>query len=159
MACSRKAAVKVRDAEVRGALLTFSELQVHMADRGRLFPPDSVDLDAFLFDGTESQLRWLVKAGQLDHDLSAYDFRGQPQREARQAAVAEPPMLAFLERQIEQLYNSQEPAVESDVGPLGVWLWCAAAGSPWQVQSAPVLSFYIPLPLWPREAERGPPRL
>eukprot|EP00439_Symbiodinium_sp_Y106_P083398 s887_g23.t1 len=121
-----------------------------MADRGRPFPPDSVDLDAFLFDGTESQLRWLVKAGQLDHDLSAYDFRGQPQREARQAAVAEPPMLAFLERQIEQLYNSQEPAVESDVGPLGVWLWCAAAGSPWQVQSAPVLSFYIPLPLWPR---------
>ena len=48
-ALSRKAAAKVREAEaatVRGALLTFSELQVHMADRGRPFPPDSVDLDA-----------------------------------------------------------------------------------------------------------------
>ena len=35
-ALSRKAAAKVREAEaatVRGALLTFSELQVHMADR------------------------------------------------------------------------------------------------------------------------------
>ena len=96
-ALSRKAAVKVRDAEaatVRGGLLTFSELQVHMADRGRPLPPDSVDLDAFLFDCTEAQSRalaglsWLVKAGQLDHDLSAYDFRGHPQREARRAAVA-----------------------------------------------------------------------
>ena len=85
-ALSRKAAVKVREGEaatVRGALLTFSELQVHiMTDRGRPFPPDSVDLDAFLFDGTGPQsralagLKWLVKAGQLDHDLSAYDFRG-----------------------------------------------------------------------------------
>ena len=86
-----------------------------MADRGRPFPPDSVDLDAFLFEGTEAQsralagLKWLAKAEQLDYDLSAYDFRGQPQREARQAAVAEPPMLALLERQIEQLYNSRNP--------------------------------------------------
>ena len=71
---------RVREAEaatVRGALLTFSELQIHMADRGRPFPPDSVDLDAFLFDGTGAQsralagLKWLVKAGELDHDLSA----------------------------------------------------------------------------------------
>ena len=71
--------------------------------------------EAFLFEGTEAQsralvgLKWLVKAGQLDYDFSAYDFRGQPQREARQAAVAEPPMLALLERQIEQLYNSRNP--------------------------------------------------
>ena len=131
-ALSRKAAAKVREAEaatVRGALLTFSELQVHMADRGRPFPPDSVDLDAFLFEGTEAQsralagLKWLAKAGQLDYDLSAYDFRGQPQREARQAAVAEPPMLALLERQIEQLYNSRNPQWRAMLG-----LWACGFG-------------------------------
>ena len=135
-ALSRKAAAKVREAEgatVRGALLTFSELQVHMANRGRPFPPDSVDLDAFLFEGTEAQsralagLKWLAKAGQLDYDLSAYDFRGQPQREARQAAVAEPPMLALLERADRAALQLQEPTVEGYAGPLGVWLWCAVS--------------------------------
>ncbi|CAE7538614.1 unnamed protein product [Symbiodinium sp. CCMP2592] len=94
-ALQRKAEAKAREAEaatVRGALLTFSELQIHMTDRGRAFPPDGVDLDAFLYGVTAAQsralagLRWLVKAGQLEHDLSAYDFRG-----------------------IEQLYNSNNP--------------------------------------------------
>ena len=117
-ALSRKAVAKVRGAEgatVRGALLMFSELQVHMADRGTSLPTGQCGLRCFPFEGTEAQsralvgLKWLVKAGQLDYDLSAYDFRGQPQREARQAAVAEPPILALLERQIEQLYNSRNP--------------------------------------------------
>ena len=35
-------------------------------------------------------------------------------------------MLALLERQIE--LRLQEPTVEGYAGPLGVWLWCAAAG-------------------------------
>ncbi|CAE7222905.1 unnamed protein product [Symbiodinium sp. CCMP2592] len=129
-ALQRKAEAKARDSEaatVRGALLTFSELQIHMTDRGRAFPPDGVDLDAFLYGGTAAQsralagLRWLVKAGQLDHDLSAYDFRGQPNREPKQAAVAEPPMLEVLETKIEQLYNSNNPQWRA---LLGLWACC-----------------------------------
>ena len=93
-------------------------------DRGPPFLLDSVDLDAFLFDGTEAQsralagLRWSVKVGQLDYDLSVYDLRGNPLGEARQATVAEPPTLAFLERQIEQLYNARNPQWRAI---LGLW--------------------------------------
>ncbi|CAE7396468.1 unnamed protein product [Symbiodinium sp. CCMP2592] len=154
-ALQRKAEAKAREAEaatVRGALLTFSELQIHMTDRGRAFPPDGVDLDAFLYGGTAAQsralagLRWLVKAGQLEHDLSAYDFRGQPNREPKHAAVAEPPMLEQLQTRIEQLYNSNNPQWRAVLG-LCVLLWGAPPHTRGSVFPETAIEVHLPLPL------------
>ena len=115
-ALSRKAAAKVREAEaatVRGALLTFSELQVHMADRCRPLRR---------YGGAVSGPGGVEVAGQ--------GGAARP-RPLGIRQVAEPPMLALLERQIEQLYNARNPQWRA-IGPLGVWLWCAAVGSPGQ---------------------------
>ena len=114
---------------IRGALLTWSELQVHMADRGRDFPPDEVDVDAFLFGGTEAQsralagLKWLAKAGGLGYDLSGYSFKADVHREPKQAAVLEPPMVRILERAIQQRFEADDPSWRALLG-----LWCCSFG-------------------------------
>eukprot|EP00439_Symbiodinium_sp_Y106_P021239 s10437_g2.t1 len=86
------------------------EWRAALADRGRPFPPHTVDLDAFLFEGTEAQSRALAGLKLVRGRGAAYVG---PSGAADRAAL-----------------QCQEPAVESYAGPLGVWLWCAAVGSP-----------------------------
>ena len=116
------AAKKVAAAEpatVTRALRTLRELSQWQVLRGRsggLGDVDSIDLFAFLRDGTQaparalSGLRWFVKLAGLGWDLS--DLQPAPKlgREGpSQAAVAEPGMVEELEHRIVQLYEASDP--------------------------------------------------
>ena len=131
-ALRRRVTAKVGASEkatIRGALLTWSELQVHMADRGREFPPDEVDLDSFLYNGTGAQsralagLKWLTKAGGLGYDLGGYSFKQDVHRAPKQAAVLEPPMVKILELAIQQRFEAKDPSWRALLG-----LWCCGFG-------------------------------
>ena len=114
---------------LKGALLTFGELQVHMFERGRRFPPGAVDVDAFLFGGTKAQsralagLKWLAKTGTLGLELGGYDFRQNPQKEPKQAAVLVPTMVPILEQAVQDMYQANNPLWRALVG-----LWCCMTG-------------------------------
>ena len=116
------AAKKVAAAEpatVTRALRTLRELSQWQVLRGRsggLGDVGSIDLFAFVRDGTQaparalSGLRWFVKLAGLGWDLS--DLQPAPKlgREGpSQAAVAEPGMVEELEHRIVQLYEARDP--------------------------------------------------
>ena len=100
-----------------------------MADRGREFPPDEVDLDSFLYNGTGAQsralagLKWLTKAGGLGYDLGGYSFKQDVHRAPKQAAVLEPPMVKILELAIQQRFEAKDPSWRALLG-----LWCCGFG-------------------------------
>ena len=82
--------------------------------------PGFVDLDSYLHDSTATSapcralnaLKWLNKNGQLGWDLqglSAPTAGSKREAKSRQAVVVAPPMMPFLEEQIEKLYGIGDP--------------------------------------------------
>ena len=100
-----------------------------MFERGRRFPPGAIDVDAFLFGGTKAQsralagLKWLAKTGTLGLELGGYDFRQNPQKEPKQAAVLVPTMVPILEQAVQDMYQANNPLWRVLVG-----LWCCMTG-------------------------------
>ena len=123
---------KVTEAEgatVVNALKSWAELRAYMEQRDRLFPPDALDLNGFLQNGTAGpyrayhSLKWFSKHGRLQWDFSDVPVpaRKNPPKQARpeQAVAVEPPMVAALEEKIQSLYEAGDPRWR---GLLSSWL-------------------------------------
>eukprot|EP00435_Cladocopium_sp_Y103_P030945 s870_g7.t1 len=101
-------------ATIINCVRTFVELRTFMAERGRVLPPEELDLISFVNQGTEAPvralngLRWLVKNGNLGWPLSGVRTpvpTEQKTKKKSQAVVVEPPMMSFLEDQIEENFR------------------------------------------------------
>ena len=115
--CTRLAQRLVTEAEratVLNALRTWGEVITVMQARSRPLPPEVVDLDVFLHEGTAAparatqSLRWLTKQARVDLGLSMLTPpAGQARRAGPrgQAAVVEPVMLLKMEQRMEELYT------------------------------------------------------
>ena len=102
---------------IHNAIRTWRELQNFMNARGRDHI-ETLDLAAFIQGGTLgpsralNSLKWLNKHASLRMELENLVLptpASMRQRARNQALVVEPPMLAFLERGIEDQYNSKNP--------------------------------------------------
>ena len=102
---------------IHNAIRTWRELQNFMNARGR-DRIETLDLAAFIQGGTLgpsralNSLKWLNKHASLHMELENLVLptpASMRQRARNQALVVEPPMLAFLERGIEDQYNSKNP--------------------------------------------------
>ena len=102
---------------IHNAIRTWRELQNFMNARGRDHI-ETLDLAAFIQGGTLgpsralNSLKWLNKHASLRMELENLVLptpASMRQRARNQALVVEPPMLAFLERGIEDQYNSKSP--------------------------------------------------
>ena len=121
---------------VSNAIRTASELETFMRSRGRPYPPQHVDLDAFLHDPVAApapvralaSLRWLVNQGNLAWELGGLTpprhvaHQGRRRKSGQATAVA-PPMLRFLEEKVERLHATGEPRWSALLAS-----WIAAAG-------------------------------
>ena len=121
---------------VSNAIRTASELDSFMRGRGRPYPPQHVDLDAFLHDPAAApapsralaSLRWLVNQGQLGWELGGLTppthvvHQGRRRKSGQATAVA-PPMLRYLEERVERLHATGEPRWSALLAS-----WIAATG-------------------------------
>ena len=121
--CRRLSQHLVTQAEpitITHAVTTAKELKAFMSARGRGGFPGFVDLDSYLHDATATTapcralkaLKWLNRNGQLGWDLQglqAPTARSKREAKSRQAVVVAPPMMPFLEEQIERLYGIGDP--------------------------------------------------
>ena len=117
-ACRRLSQVLVTQAEmitVANAVKTYQELQAHMSSRGRRGIPEFLDLDSFLHCGTSlapcralNSIKWLNNNAQLNWEvtgLTAPTAKSKREEKAQQAIVVAPPMMGYLEEQIERLHD------------------------------------------------------
>ena len=128
--CRRLAQAMVTASEpvtISNALMTVSELETWMQARQRNLPPGLIDLDNFVHQGTPAPtrslnaLRWLSKHGDLAWPLHRVTVPAVKvsKKKKGQAVVVGPPMLGYLEEQIEGLFKAGDqtwPAL------LGSWL-------------------------------------
>lgn len=122
-ACQRLSQQLVTQSEVitiTNAVKTSQELQAHMNARGRRGYPEFLDLDSFLHNEGATlapcralnSIKWLNRNAQLGWEiqgLTAPTAKSSRQERAQQAIVVAPPMLGFLEEQIERLHNLGDP--------------------------------------------------
>ena len=118
-ACRRLSQTLVTQAEtitVTNAVKTYQELQAHMSSRGRRGYPEFLDLDSFLHCGTATlapcralnSIKWLNNNAQLNWEvngLTAPTAKSKREEKSQQAIVVAPPMMGYLEEQIEHLHN------------------------------------------------------
>ena len=118
-ACRRLSQNLVTQAEmitVTNAVKTYQELQAHMSSRGRRGLPEFLDLDSFLHCGTSTlapcralnSIKWLNNNAQLNWEVSgltAPTAKSKREEKAQQAIVVAPPMMGYLEEQIERLHD------------------------------------------------------
>ena len=138
-ACARlgQRLVTAREAvTVSNAIRTASELDSFMRGRGRPYPPQHVDLDAFLHDPVAApaptralaSLRWMVNQGKLTWELGGLTppthvvHQGRRRKSGQATAVA-PPMLQYLEERVERLHATGEPRWSALLAS-----WIAATG-------------------------------
>ena len=118
-ACRRLSQNLVTQAElitVTNAVKTYQELQAHMSSRGRRGLPEFLDLDSFLHCGTSTlapcralnSIKWLNNNAQLNWEVSgltAPTAKSKREEKAQQAIVVAPPMMGYLEEQVERLHD------------------------------------------------------
>ena len=116
----RLAQQKVTQADsqtVINAIRTWRELLQFQEDRG-LDQIEGIDLATFIQDGTDgpvralASLKWLNKAGEMGWSLTNVSVPEAPNtrtRKRQQAVVAEPAMIAFLERGIVTAADHNNP--------------------------------------------------
>lgn len=128
--CRRLAQAMVTASEpvtISNALLTVSELETWMQARQRNLPPGLIDLDNFVHQGTPAPtrslnaLRWLSKHGDLAWPLHRVTVPAVKvsKKKKGQAVVVGPPMLGYLEEQIEGLFKAGDQTWSA---LLGSWL-------------------------------------
>jgi hypothetical protein len=111
--CRRQAQIKASHAEeatVVRVVKTWGELTDFMRKRARPMPPSLVDLETFIHKGTMGAsralqgLKWLNKQGNFGWPLEAVEVPPERKRKLApsQAVVVEPPMLSYLEEQIQK---------------------------------------------------------
>ena len=118
----RLAQTKVAESEsvtIQNALRTYGELHAFLLHRGRSFPPDFVDMDNFLHQGTMAPtralnaLRWLCKhsgaPGEVGRLRISPELRKKATSTKSQALVVEPGMLQLLEERIESMCRGGDP--------------------------------------------------
>ena len=114
--CERLAQRHVTQAEpvtVANAISTFKELRESLAQRGRSFPPEAVDIDFLLHEKTSAPtralnaLKWLSKQGSLNWPLTHVTMpaKVEKKRSRGQAIAVSPVMLAELEEHIERRWE------------------------------------------------------
>ena len=122
-ACQRLSEQLVTQSEVitiTNAVKTSQELQAHMNSRGRRGYPEFLDLDSFLHNEGATpapcralnSIKWLNRNAQLGWEiqgLTAPTAKSSRQERAQQAIVVAPPMLGFLEEQVERLHDVGDP--------------------------------------------------
>ena len=128
--CRRLAQAMVTASEpvtISNALMTVSELETWMQARQRNLPPGLIDLDNFVHQGTPAPtrslnaLRWLSKHGDLAWPLHRVTVPAVKvsKKKKGQAVVVGPPMLGYLEEQIEGLFKAGDQTWSA---LLGSWL-------------------------------------
>ena len=118
----RLAQTKVAESEsvtIQNALRTYGELHAFLLHRGRSFPPDFVDMDNFLHQGTMAPtralnaLRWLCKHSGAPWEVARLRISPELKKKATstksQALVVEPGMLQLLEERIESMCRGGDP--------------------------------------------------
>eukprot|EP00435_Cladocopium_sp_Y103_P041799 s2906_g11.t1 len=115
MPLSKRPAIRLRpnDSQPEQILQRVDTLKQVFLE-GRVLPPEELDLISFVNQGTEAPvralngLRWLVKNGNLGWPLSGVRTpvpTDQKTKKKSQAVVVEPPMMSFLEDQIEEHFR------------------------------------------------------
>lgn len=128
--CRRLAQAMVTASEpvtISNALLTVWKLETWMQARQRNLPPGLIDLDNFVHQGTPAPtrslnaLRWLSKHGDLAWPLHRVTVPAVKvsKKKKGQAVVVGPPMLGYLEEQIEGLFKAGDQTWSA---LLGSWL-------------------------------------
>ena len=116
MGCSRNGPKQAEMITVTNAVKTYQELQAHMSSRGRRGIPEFLDQDSFLHCGTSTlapcralnSIKWLNNNAQLNWEvtgLTAPTAKSKREEKAQQAIVVAPPMMGYLEEQIERLHD------------------------------------------------------